>query len=111
MLLNPRRSLISAALTLAGKEPLVRKRFRYGALLLSYISDSRRTSLPGAFPGETKFLQNYLLSQLTRGWRRYSFWVFGQQYVSSAGFPTPTSLASVARIFYFVPLDDPGGIS
>ncbi len=29
----------------------------------------------------------------------FKYSVFGQQHVSSAGFPTPTSLASAARIF------------
>jgi hypothetical protein len=37
--------------------------------------------------------------------------VFGQQHVSSAGFPTPTSLASVARTFCLLPLDVEEGIS
>jgi hypothetical protein len=32
-----------------------------------------------------------------------NFFRFGQQHVSSAGFPTPTSLASAARIFFIFP--------
>ena len=41
---------------------------------------------------------------LTKRERILIFITFGQQYVSSAGFSTPTSLASAARIV-FLPLD------
>jgi hypothetical protein len=36
---------------------------------------------------------------LTKSVRVLHFLLFGWQYVSSAGFPTPTSLASAARTF------------
>ena len=36
---------------------------------------------------------------LTGGGKYVKIQTFGQQHVSSAGFPTPTSLASAARIF------------
>ena len=44
-------------------------------------------------------------NQLTKQGSVIEFTLFGWQYVSSAGFPTPTSLASAARII-FVRLDE-----
>jgi hypothetical protein len=45
--------------------------------------------------------QNYVQKlSVDRLARKDKFSVFGWQYVSSAGFPTPTSLASAARTFF-----------
>jgi len=46
--------------------------------------------------------------QLTKKACFIDFEVFGWQHVSSAGFPTPTSLASAARIFLGFSLNVPG---
>jgi hypothetical protein len=45
-------------------------------------------------------IRDYLDKLLTNEGTAIQFDLFGWQYVSSAGFPTPTSLASAARIFF-----------